>query len=310
MLYLILKRIQISSESAVDFLKKKVTSLKISEVEGENVDTVVSLIKSAYYALLSASSPTRSFVPDEFPYQVLLVMQTSSNDEFNKVFATEVADARRLADKYGGQPTWSTVTQTLSQATSTYRRMLQSGTWEIPKKRAAAFVADTSTDERPRKRERRCFNCDGDHLLPQCPKPRDEARIEKAKQAFLAQKKTTFSRTSKPPYKMAKDGRKLTLNEKGYYVHDVSSKKKGDKAEKRAAQKAKKAEKAEAKATSLADKLATTVSSMVAKLHVTPSPSASTTSSANVAANSDISGDLASYRSELREVLLAQLRDV
>ena len=51
-------------------------------------------------------------------------------------------------------------------------------------------------------------------------------------------------------------------------------------------------------------------SSMVAKLHVTPSPSASTTSSANVAANSDISGDLASYRSELREVLLAQLRDV
>ena len=57
---------------------------------------------------------------------------------------------------------------------------------------------------------------------------------------------------------MAKDGRKLTLNEKGYYVHDVS-KKKGDKADKRAAQKAKKAEKAEAKATSLADKLATTM---------------------------------------------------
>ena len=95
-------------------------AIKISKVEGENVEHVVSLIKSAYHALLGASTPTRSFVPKDFALKVLEVMQTSSNAEFNGVFATEVKEARHLADKHGGQPNCPTVTQTLSQATSTF----------------------------------------------------------------------------------------------------------------------------------------------------------------------------------------------
>ena len=127
MLFLILKRIQTLSKSAVDFLKRKILSIKIRDVEGENVDTVVSLIKAAYHALLSASTPTRSCVPNDLPLRIMEVCQTSSHPEFNKVFADEVSEARRHADKYGGVPNWNTITQTLSQASSTYRRLKLSG---------------------------------------------------------------------------------------------------------------------------------------------------------------------------------------
>ena len=84
---------------------------------------------------------------------------------------------------------------------------------------------------------RTCFNCGGDHFLSQCPKPIDPVCVEKAKQEFLAQKKASFGYTPKPQHKFAKDGHKLTLNEKGLYIHNVSAKSKSDKAEKKATQK-------------------------------------------------------------------------
>ena len=114
------------SESAVEHLKNQVKCIKISKVQGENVETVCSQIKSACQALQSASTPTRSCAPDDFASVILDVMQTSSDPEFNSTFKDEKSLARREADKLGGIPNWPTVTEILNQAENVYRRLLRS----------------------------------------------------------------------------------------------------------------------------------------------------------------------------------------
>ena len=88
MLFLILKKIQDNSESAIKALKTRVTKLKIRDIPGENVDTAVSLIKSQNSTLQSASTAERNYVPDHFPQTVLRVLQTTSVKEFNEAFST------------------------------------------------------------------------------------------------------------------------------------------------------------------------------------------------------------------------------
>ena len=87
MLFLVLKKIQDNSESAIEALKTRVTKLKIRDIQGENVDVAVSLIKSTYSTLQSASTAERNYVPDDFPQTVLKVLQTSSVKEFNEAFS-------------------------------------------------------------------------------------------------------------------------------------------------------------------------------------------------------------------------------
>ena len=305
MLYLILRRIQNSSEDAVEFLKKKVTTVRISKIDGENVETVVSLIKSAYYALLGASTSTRSYVPDDFPCSVLRVMQTSSNAKFNATFRHEEDDARRYADKFGGQPNWPSITQTLNQATNTYRRLLQSGDWETPAKRQAHVADLSSTSGPPRKKPFRCFNCGKDgHGVSTCPDPPDPARIKRNRDAFLEAKKSQFG--TKPQHKIAKDGRKLVLNATtGYYVHDVAA---DAKAAKNAEKRAKRNEKQAAK---LAEKAAATATALVSRLQLLPTsaPASEPAVPANQATPPVASDTPTAFRSALRDALLADFRE-
>ena len=291
MLFLLLSRIHNSSETAVEYLKTKVKSLKISKIQGENVETVVSLIKSAYNALLSASTPTRSYVPDDFAKTVLEVMQTSSHAGFTQVFEDEVATARRLADKHGGVPDWPSITETLNQAQNTYNRLVAGGEWlDTGRKRAPAL--HVSTMEPPRKCRRRCFNCDSeDHLLPDCPEPRDEAKIKANLQKFRDSQKK-----SKVQYKTAKDGRRLVLNSKGLYVHDV----KGD------AKKAKREAKKASKNDKLASDLTDTVTSLFTSLQPPSQPPATSPAPALTAQPSG--GTLASHRAAIKAKLLAKLQ--
>ena len=80
MLFLILKRIQDTSESAFDAFKKQVRKLNISKIKGEDVDVAVSLIKSTYKILTGASTPERSYVPDDFNHTI---DQTLANHSTN-----------------------------------------------------------------------------------------------------------------------------------------------------------------------------------------------------------------------------------
>ena len=304
MLFLLLRRIQNSSEAAIECLQLKVKNIKISKVEGENVEHVVSLIKAAYYSLLGASTPSRSHVPDDFPKTVLEVMQTSSNSEFNSIFQHEASDARRLADKLGGLPNWPSVTETLNQAQSTYKRLLDSDKWLAPHaKRSRALLTtspgSTTPDGRPAKRGRTCDNCEAtDHILPDCPHERDETKIAYNRKARLAALRRS---RPKPDYKVAKDGRRLVKNSRGLYVHDT----KGD--AKRAKNEAKKA----AKQDKLADTLAETVTSLFAQLAPGSSTPADTGTPALVAApgaSTSTAPTLASQRAAVKASLLAKLK--
>ena len=127
MMYLILRRIRNTSEQAIESLRNRITRMKLRDIEGENVDIAVSLIKTTHQALVSASTPTHSFVPDDFPKVILQVLQTSSVDSFNEVFAGEEQDAQIKADKTGTLPIWPSISQLTLLATNTYQRMLTSG---------------------------------------------------------------------------------------------------------------------------------------------------------------------------------------
>ena len=120
-LFILLRRIQDSSEASIDAVKTRIKNLKISSLPGEDVDTAVSLIKSSYEALKNASTESHNYVPDDFAETLLEVFQTTTVSEFNLAFKEEATKARNHADKYGGQPTWPSVDEITSLATNKYQ---------------------------------------------------------------------------------------------------------------------------------------------------------------------------------------------
>jgi hypothetical protein len=116
-LFLVLKKVHNASEQHLEHLKDKVEILKVSDLEGENVDTAVSLINAAYLIFISSSTATQSRVPPEWSKTLIQVFQTTTVPEFNQIFKDEEKDARRDADKNGGQPQWPTHEQLTRLAT-------------------------------------------------------------------------------------------------------------------------------------------------------------------------------------------------
>jgi hypothetical protein len=88
-LFLVLKKVQNASEQHLKYLKDKVETLKISDLEGENVDTAVSLINAAYSIFISSSTATQSCVPPEWSKTLIQVFQTTTVPEFNQIFKDE-----------------------------------------------------------------------------------------------------------------------------------------------------------------------------------------------------------------------------
>ena len=231
MLFLILKKIQDNSESAIEALKTRVTKLKIRDIQGENVDTAVSLIKSTYTTLESASTAERNYIPDDFPQTVLKVMQTSSVKEFNEAFATVESRARHAADMDGVPPIWPEVHRTLNLATNTYGRLQAEDNWNASnKQKKNAYNATPGGDGPPsrsnhghqprrrgRKRDRdgniKCWNCNKHgHTVPTCPEPRNEEAIEANRSKYQPRRGRRQPRDDK--------GRPLKFNKNQVYVVD------------------------------------------------------------------------------------------
>jgi hypothetical protein len=226
-LCLLLLRIHNASEQHMDYLKLRVETLKISTLEGESVDVAVSLINSAYATFQSTSTPHNDRIPPEWSKTLITVFQTTSVPEFNETFKDEEKGARRSADKNGGQPNWPTHEQLTRLATTTYNRLKVSGEWDVPTTtRAKSYntVANTSGNTSGDKPsfERSCWNCGSkDHMLNDCTKPRDEAKVTKARQQFRARRQPNNqgSRRTQPQHKRM-NGKPMILNKKGAYVLD------------------------------------------------------------------------------------------
>ena len=219
-LTIVLRRIQDVSEDAIENIKGRIRALNVKKDPGENIDYFVSLILSSCQALLSASTKDRSFVPDDFPCTILKIFQTSSVPEFNEAFKEEERVARRQADMFGGLPVWPTVQHTTNLASSMYSRLKNKGDWVADVKQKKNVYPGFKDTKPPSSRPKRtCWNCGEDHMLNDCPKPRDEARIKKAVEKFRAENPRRNNRRG-PKHKNGPDGRPLVKNKKGVYVLD------------------------------------------------------------------------------------------
>ena len=224
MFMLVLRKLHNASEQFLDHLKVQVENLRISKTQGEDVDKVVSLLNSTYDTFKSISTPGLNRVPLDWSKTLCSIFQTSSVREFNDTFADEEKDARKEADKNGGQPEWPTHDQLVNLATATYNRLKQTGHWDVPKAaRARAYFGNGPSsipNKSPTMDGKTCWNCGSpSHLLPDCPKPFDKAMVDKNRQRFFdsRNKKGGFRPTNRPPFKRV-NGKPMIMNKKGAYV--------------------------------------------------------------------------------------------
>jgi hypothetical protein len=235
-LYFVLKRLLDVGESSLDFLRKRVRAIKLTDLPGENVEDAVSLIKSTVKVLLQCSTDIRNHLPDDFPETVLKVFQTSSSPAFNQVFAFEESTARHEADKFGGVAHYPTVTQTCTLALNTYKRFTGPGdeyTWvKAPQQGSAFSYSDRAKPSGAGPSPlRKCFNCGKPNCIPStCSEPFDADRIKKNSELYRARNPSSDRRQGngkgkqRNASKSSKDkdekGRPVTLNKNGVYVVD------------------------------------------------------------------------------------------
>lgn len=203
-LYFILKRIMDVSEASIQYLQKRIKHLKLTDLNGENVDEAVSLIKSTVYALKQCSTDVRNYVPDDLRETVLKVFQTSSNPDFNEQFKCEEREARHKADKYGGIAKYPSISETCSLATNAYKRYTGPGeeySWVQPTKTGSAFL-NSMTFANNGQVKKWCFNCgDEDHTSNECRKEKDldeQARQKAKHQRMYPDYWKRFNKNKKP----------------------------------------------------------------------------------------------------------------
>jgi hypothetical protein len=182
---IMLDMLQDNSEDSAEFIISQVKNLKISEEKDEDVETVITKIRTAEQRLKNLKTRSgRAALPEEFPDYVLKVFQTSSSLEFNDLFKTLGVQQQitALQSKTTGKTRLST-DEIISWAESRYRSLKTKEEWSgaSPKTHASIFVAQSSGPT--------CFNCGGPHTLKECSKPHDVDRIKANKSAFWENKK-------------------------------------------------------------------------------------------------------------------------
>ena len=183
MLFLILRRLQNSSENAMQNLCEQVKNLKIRDLPGENVDDACSLIKAAHAALQAASADDRNCVPDDFLGTVLKALQTTSVGKFNKIFSKIEEDVTHTADRTGLRPNWPELKEVLTTAKNAYSRMCASTTgWHTSNSQRRRGLNATRTGSGL---DPDCWNCGGKHKVQDCTKARDEKRIAENRRKMM-----------------------------------------------------------------------------------------------------------------------------
>ena len=193
---IMMKQLVSNSEEAVSHLKKLISTMKISEVQGEDVSKVISLLRGANKHLRFINK-----VPEDFGKQILKILQTSSVTEFNEYwdrYATMVRQAKSVA-MYHGQTVDEAesynVDMLLDLAQEYYNDLKAAGTWFVPRgTKTSAFqgeVAPTTT------RKAICWNCGEEgHPYPHCPRPLNEQRIADSKAKHRQQAPAPKTRTT------------------------------------------------------------------------------------------------------------------
>ena len=244
--FIMLRRLYNCSESVLDQILTSAKTLRISDIEGEDIDEIIRTISAATGLLLHSSNQNRTYITHDFSRDVLHIFQTSTIDEFNSIFRDVERRCQVEADSKGESVVaWPSVDSIIQLATATYSRLHRSGKW-CQSAKPAAFPAVAQSGWKPGG----CFNCGStDHMLGDCTLPHNQATIDANKQAMSDYRKLHPKRNQgsngrssgrgggsgrgrgrnsgrgssqgKPNRKLASDGKPLKLNQHGLYVLDT-----------------------------------------------------------------------------------------
>ena len=201
---IMIDQLQTNSEDATQYLLDTLKNLKISNFKGEDVTTVVSLIRGAVSRLKNIRNPhTHTHaVPEDLAKTLLGVFQTSSVSDFNEFFK-HMSISCRVNQVKQGLSALPTIEELLHAAESNYRDLSVADKWTgvSTKKSETGFTAG---GPRARGAALVCWNCDTPgHSSRDCTKPKDTDRISRNRLAFQKKKE---ERTGGP----RRDGQDMT----------------------------------------------------------------------------------------------------
>lgn len=189
---LVMDTLQNNTADAAMCLINVVKNLKITDYDGKDVTKVVSLMRSMVCCLSNLTDENgKSALPEDFADTLLDVFKTSSVDEFTQLF-THYANMTKIADFQSGTKSKCPSIETLltfaeTQCCHLYSTDQWSGV--VTKVQETAFVSSGDA------KSNTCFNCGGNHVLNDCPKPQNEARVKANKKIFYDNKKRSNNRS-------------------------------------------------------------------------------------------------------------------
>ena len=178
-----------NTREAAKSLEYKITNYKLTEQKGEDVSVAVSHLRGAMNRLIHIkqykinNEAHKEFFLDMYS-KLLKVFQTTSVKEFNDIFAQfarqeELSQLMKTAGTVVPTPKFEVL---FKMAEAKYQEMLERDEW--------SGISNSGTESVFFSGTRTCFNClSKDHMLDQCPKPKDQDRIKANKKIFFDSKK-------------------------------------------------------------------------------------------------------------------------
>ena len=150
----IISNIISSSDEAVKILESKLKTIKVTDFRGENIKSLTTQLTYVINRLQQTK------LPDDLVSDLLKILQTSSNKEFNSTFGS-VASLIRLK-MIQPLPTWQTI---FACAKEIYLAKVSKERWNT---RAEGSIDSIFNATKNGKATFVCHICGGDHIGPNC----------------------------------------------------------------------------------------------------------------------------------------------
>lgn len=187
-----------NTETLSEQIIHEIKNFKITDVPGENMNTVVSHLRSHCRNLFNISR-----LPSDIELLLLQVYQTTSHDPFNEMFAQHEKTLRfSMLDPQYATSELHRFSDLTGDSLSRQQLALHSGCeryntiaerayvllrakWHLPDNLKAALPARVTIFKATALLSGVCWNCGQEgHLLSNCPKPANKKQIEANRKAF------------------------------------------------------------------------------------------------------------------------------